>query len=198
MSAACTGDIVGGGGGGGGNDDPVVGTSAGGETNIISEGWEESPIRFGNNVKMLNFRQIKAEVARATGVTYDWGDKAAILGAADYQSSFRDDRTPSATKIITLRKVAFDVCDKMMKAEALAPKVFSALSPKDPVSAQDSKVAAQVALIFSHFFLEEPTQAEVDLSTQALAGQVTAGATPTAAWTGLCTGYLSSMRFLTY
>lgn len=199
MTAACAGDIVGGGGGGGGgDDDPVIGTTAGGETNVISEGWEESPIRFGNNVKMLNFRQIKAEVARATGVTYDWGDKATILGAADYQTSFRDDRTPSATKIITLRKVAFDVCGQMMKAEALTPNVFSAMSPKDPLNAQDPKVAEQVKLIFTHFFLEDPTQAEVDLSTQALAGQVAAGAAPSAAWAGLCTGYLSSMRFLSY
>lgn len=179
--------------------DPVLGASAGGETNIVSDGWAESPVRFGDNVKMLNFRQLKAEVARATGIaSYDWGSKGAIFGEADFTSSFRDDRTPSATKLITLRKIAFDVCGKMMKAEAATPKVFSALSPNAALSAQDAKVTTQVALLFTRFFLEEPTAAEVEASTQALVAQVAAGATPSAAWAGLCTGYLSSMRFLSY
>lgn len=201
----CIGLIVGGctvggsGTGQGSDDEPILGASAGGETNVVSDGWPESPVRFGDNVKMLNFRQLKAEVARATGVaSYNWGTQGVVFGEADYKTSFRDDRTPSATKIIAFRKVAFDVCAKMMQAEVTTPKVFSALSPTAALSAQDPKVAAQVTLVFSRFFLEEPTTAEVEASTQALVAQVSAGASPSAAWAGLCTGYLSSMRFLSY
>jgi hypothetical protein len=177
----------------------VVGTSAGGQTNIISDGWGEAPVQFGNNVKMLNFRQLKAEVARATGVTsYDWGNKSAVFGAADYKATFQDDRTPGASKIVAFRKIAFEVCDKMMTAEATTPKVFSTLSPKAALTGDDPKVAAQVKLVFGHVFLEEPTQEEVDLSLKALTEQTAAGASAAEAWAGLCTGYLSSMRFLSY
>lgn len=189
---------VGNGGDQGAVEDPVVGATADGETNIVSDGWEESSIRFGNNVKMLNFRQLKAEVARATGVTYDWGDKGVIFGEADYKTSFHDDRTPSATKLIAFRKAAFAICKTMVTAEAQTPSVFSALSPNAALSAEDPKVAAQVKLVFNRFFLEEPTQDEVDLSIKALVAQGTAGTTPAEAWAGLCTGYLSSMRFLSY
>jgi len=195
--AACT--VGQGGDSQAGSGEPVIGASGGGETNIISDGWAESPVRFGNNVKMLNFRQLKAEVARATGVTsYDWGTKSAIFGAADYKTSFHDDRTPAASKIVAFRKVAFDVCAQMVKAEGTTPKLFSALSPKAALTAEDPKVAAQVKLIFTRFFVEEPTQAEVDLSTKALTEQTAAGASPADAWAGLCAGYLSSMRFLSY
>ena len=179
------------------NGPSVIGTSAGGQTNIISDGWVETPVRFGNNVKMLNFRQLKAEVARATGVTsYDWGNKSAVFGAADYKATFQDDRTPGASKIVAFRKIAFEVCDKMMTAEATTPKVFSTLSPKAALTGDDPKVAAQVKLVFGHVFLEEPTQEEVDLSLKALTEQTAAGASAAEAWAGLCTGYLSSMRFL--
>lgn len=197
IAAGCT--VGGDGGSQGSDDDPILGASAGGETNIVSDGWPESPVRFGDNVKSLNFRQLKAEVARVTGIaSYDWGNKGIIFGEADFRTSFRDDRTPSATKLIALRKVAFDVCARMMQAEATTPRVFTALSPTAALNAQDPRVAAQVTLVFSHFFLEEPTTVEVEASTQALVAQVAAGASPSGAWTGLCTGYMSSMRFLSY
>lgn len=181
------------------NGPSVIGTSAGGQTNIISDGWGDTPVRFGNNVKMLNFRQLKTEVARVTGVTsYDWGNKGAVFGAADYKTTFQDDRTPGASKIVAFRKIAFEVCDKMMAAEATTPKVFSALSPKAALSGNDPKVAEQVKLVFTHMFLEQPTQEEVDVSIKALTEQTAAGATAAEAWAGLCAGYMSSMRFLSY
>lgn len=197
-AGACT---VGGDGGGAkeADGDQLIGASAGGETNIISDAWAESTVRFGNNVKMLNFRQLKSEVARATGVaSYDWGNNGDVFGAADFQTSFHDDLTPGATKIITLRKIAFDVCAKMIAAETTTPALFSAMSPKAAVSAQDPKLAEQVKLVFTRFFMEEPTPDEADVSTKAVVMQIAAGATPAAAWAGLCVGYITSMRFLSY
>jgi hypothetical protein len=148
---------------------------------------------------MLSFSQMEAEATRATGVTWpDWAANRAVFGGADYVTTFEDDRTPSGTKILTWRKMAFDVCATMLTAEAKAPSLFSAIGPTAPIAAGDPKVASQVKLVFVRFFLEDPALADVDASIQALSDTVAAGGVPQDAWTDLCVGYLSSMRFLTY
>lgn len=190
--------------GGGGSDqpaddDPVVGASAGGQTNIISDGWEVASVHAGNNMKMLNFTQMQSEVLRATGITYSgWTDSRVVFGAPDFKTSFQEDRTPTATKILTWRKIAFSVCGDMIKKETTTPTLFSAIAPTAAIDAADSKVVAQVTAVFTKFFLEPPVSAEVEASTKALVDTVAAGSTPGEAWTNLCVAYLSSMRFLTY
>jgi hypothetical protein len=179
--------------------DRVVGASAGGMTHIISDGWAEAPVPYGDNVKMLNFPQMRAEVRRATGVDWpSWAQNRVAFGGADYVATFQDDRTPSATKLVTWRKMAFEVCTTLTNAEASAPSLFSAISPTAPIAANDPKIAAQVKLVFTRFFLDDAGANDVVASTKALTDIVDAGGSPIEAWTGLCVGYLSSMRFLTY
>lgn len=182
-----------------GSADPLVGASAGGTTHVVSDDWQEAAVPYGDNVKTLNFEQLQAEVVRATGVTtIDWDSKQATFGGADYVSTFQEDRTPSATKMVALRKIAFDACTALLTKESSKQTLFSAISPKTAINATDPNVAAQVKLIFTRVFFEEPEAADVDASTQALADLTAAGATSVDAWTGLCVGYLSSMRFLSY
>ena len=182
-----------------GDDSPVIGASAGGQTHVISDGWSTAPVRYGDNVKMLSYVQMQAEVARATGVVWSgWANSRAVFGGADFVTTYADDRTPSGTKLVTWRKMAFDVCARMLTTEASTPSLFSAVSPTAAIRADDAKVAAQVRLVFTRFFLEDPTAADVDASIKALGDTVAAGGSAEDAWTGLCVGYLSSMRFLTY
>lgn len=181
------------------DDEQIIGASAGGETNIISDTWDVAPVRGGNSLKMLNFTQMQSEVRRATTITYDsWAENRILFGAPDFKTSFNEDRTPTATKIITWRKIAFSVCTAMIKKETATPALFSSIAPTAAIKAGDPKVADQVNAIFTKFFLEPPTPSEVDASTQALVGTVSAGGPPAEAWTSLCAAYLSSMRFLTY
>jgi hypothetical protein len=178
---------------------PVIGASAGNQTHVISDGWETAAVPYGDNVKLLSYAQMQSEVERATGVVWpDWAANRVVFGGADYVTTFSDDRTPSGTKLLTWRKMAFDVCGTMIGAEAAKPSLFTAISPTVAISASDPKVAAQVKLVFARFFLENPAQADVDASTKALGDLIAAGGSPQDAWTGLCVGYLSSMRFLTY
>lgn len=182
-----------------GPDDKVVGATAGDQTHIISDDWEVAPVRLGNNLKMLNFAQMQSELLRATSVAYgDWAENRAVFGAPDFKTSFQEDRTPTATKILTWRKIAFSVCGEMVKNETTTPVVFSSIAPTAAISADDPKVKAQITAIFTKFFLEPPAPADVDASAKALVDTVAAGGPPAEAWTGLCVAYLSSMRFLTY
>jgi hypothetical protein len=184
---------------GAGDDAPVVGASAGGLTHIISDGWPNAAVPYGDNVKMLNYAQMQEEVLRATGVVWpDWAANRLVFGGADFAVTYADDRTPSATKLVTWRKMAFDVCTMMVKAEAAKPSLFTAIAPDAAISQTDPKVTAQVKLVFARFFLEDPVQAEVDVSVKGLVDTLSVGGAPADAWTGLCVGYLSSMRFLTY
>lgn len=200
LTGAC---VIGDGDGGGGakpdDDAPVIGASAGGETNIISDGWELASVRGGNNLKMMNFAQMQSEVLRATSVAYDnWAQYRLVFGAADFRESFQEDRTPTATKVLTWRKIAFSVCASMVTKETTRPVLFASISPTANISSSDPRVVAQVRAIFTKFFFEPPTLKEVDASTRALVNTVAAGGTPSQAWSNLCVAYLSSMRFLTY
>lgn len=195
MGGGCARDIT----GSEGDNEPVIGSSAGNQTHIISDDWERAPVRLGNNLKMLNFAQMQTEVQRATSIAYDgWADNRAVFGAPDFKTSFQEDRTPTATKILTWRKIAFSVCAAMVKKETATPALFSAIAPTAAIDAADPKVIDQVKAMFTQFFLEPPTSTEVEASTKALADTVAAGGSPSEAWGTLCVGYLSSMRFLTY
>lgn len=181
------------------DDEPVIGASAGGQTNVISENWELASVHAGNNLKMLNFEQMQAEVLRATSITYSaWAENQVVFGAPDYKTTFQEDRTPTATKILTWRKIAFSVCTSMVKKEAATPQLFSSIAPTAAISADDPKVTAQITAMFTKIFLEPPTSSELDASSKALVDTAAAGASPTQAWSSLCASYLSSMRFLTY
>lgn len=178
---------------------PIVGASSGSTTNVVSDSWYEAPVRFGNTLKMLNFEQLKSELAAVTGAdSTELASAGAAFGAANYKTVFQDDRTPTSSKLIAYRKIAYKMCTEMITREGNTRALFSEVAPSAAISAQDPKVAAQVKKIFARVFLEEPTQVEIDHSTNALGQFVAEGSSPAEAWTGLCVGYLSSMRFLTY
>lgn len=181
------------------DDEPVIGASAGGQTNVISDGWELASVHGGNNLKMMNFAQMQSEVLRATSINYSqWEKHRTVFGAADFKSSFAEDRLPTATKVLTWRKIAFAVCGEMVKQETATPKLFSSIAPTAAIKADDPKVIDQVKAMFTKFFFEPPTAKELEVSTAALAKTVAAGGGPSDAWSNLCVAYLSSMRFLTY
>lgn len=202
MGVACVGTI--GEKGGKGEDNsarcaPIVGASSGSTTNVVSDSWYEAPVRFGNTIKMLNFEQLKSELSAVTGAdSTELASAGAAFGAANYKTVFQDDRTPTSSKLIAYRKIVYKMCTEMIKREGNTRALFSEVAPSAAISAQDPKVAAQVKKIFARVFLEEPTQVEIDHSTKALGQFVAEGSSPADAWTGLCVGYLSSMRFLTY
>lgn len=181
------------------DDEPIIGASAGGETNIVSDGWDHAPVHAGNNMRMLNFAQMQSEVLRATTIAYDaWAENRVAFGAPDFRTSFQEDRTPTATKILTWRKIAFSVCTAMIRQETAGPVLFSSVAPTAAITAGDPKLADQINAVFTQFFLEPPGEAELEASIRALVDSVAAGSPPAEAWTTLCTAYLSSMRFLTY
>ncbi len=181
------------------DDDPVVGASAGGDTNVISDGWETASVHGGNNLKMMNFEQLQAELLRATSITYSkWEENRLVFGGADYKTSFQEERTPTATKILTWRKITYSVCTDMIAKETTTPKLFLAIAPNAAIDPADPKVTAQVTAIFTKFFFEPPNAQELDVSTATLAKSVAAGGGPSDAWINLCVAYLSSMRFLAY
>lgn len=195
MGGGCTSTL----GGGEEPNEAVVGSSAGGQTNIISDNWDEAPVRLGNNLKMLSFAQMQSEVLRATTIAYDgWAQNRAVFGAPDFTTTFFEDRTPTATKILTWRKIAFAVCGSMVQKESATPALFTSISPTAAIDVANAKVGDQVKAMFTKFFLEAPTSEEVEASTKALADTVAAGGSPAEAWSNLCVAYLSSMRFLTY
>lgn len=199
VTGACT---VGSGSGSGENpadSEQVIGSSAGGQTNIISDAWEVETVPHGNNLKMLNFVQMQSEVLRATSITSkEWAGLRTAFGAPDFVNSYEEDRTPTATKILTWRKLAFSVCGSMITNETATPALFTSITPTAAISASDSRVTEQVTAVFTKFFQDPPTADEVALSTKMLTDVVAGGGKPGEAWTGLCVAYISSMRFLTY
>lgn len=181
------------------DSEPVIGSSAGGQTNIISDGWAEETVPHGNNLKMLNFKQMQSEVLRATSITSkEWATLRTAFGAPDFVNSFSEDRVPSATKILTWRRLAFSVCGSMISKETATPALFSSIAPSAAIDATNPRVTEQITAVFTKVFQAPPSADEVSLSTQMLVDAVAAGGTPAEAWTGLCVAYLSSMRFLTY
>lgn len=181
------------------DSEPVVGASAGGITNIISDGWDDALVPKGNNLKMLKFSQMRSEVLRATGVTWaGWEANRAVFGAPDFENTFQHNRAPSASKLIVWRKMAFSVCETMITRETAMPALFTSIAPTAAIAPTDPKVAAQITAIFIKFFLDEPNTSALDLSQKALMDSISAGANPSEAWRNLCVGYLSSMRFLVY
>lgn len=212
--AACSGTVSVDGGPGDGDDpdDPrnPDGPEAPGDDELagaggrdLTEYWPDIDLPYSQNTKMLSFEQMRNEVQRATGRSWredgqdQWEAHRGVLGGADYIDIWAVDREPSQQKLVTWRKMAFRVCGAAVNADAGAPDrtLFVAV---DPGAAIDPATAApQVEQLFARFFLEAPSQTEVDQAIAALSEMETL-ANARQAWRGLCAAYLSSQRFLTY
>jgi hypothetical protein len=171
----------------------------------LTEYWPNISVPFGENTKMLIFEQIRTEVMRATGRSWlvsgvdQWEANRGVLGGADYVRSFMDDRTPSQQKLVTIRKMAFTVCGDVVTAEAgqATRTVFAAVDPAVTIDTNSAIVTTQVQALWKRFFLATPSAADVTESLSAL-GSLQTMSNSREAWRGLCAGYLSSLRFLTY
>jgi len=182
-------------------EDELIGA---GDRNI-TDFWPDIDLPYSQNTQVLSYDMLRNEVQRATGLSWQldgidqWELNKSALGGADYVNTFDDDRTISQSKIVTIRKMAFTVCDDLVKAEnaAATPTIFTALKPNAGIDANNASLSQQVTLLYQRFFLVAPSASEVSESVQLLVdlnGQVNS----TQSWRGLCGAYLSSMRFLSY
>jgi hypothetical protein len=171
----------------------------------VTEDWPDIDIPLSENARMLSFTQMRNEVKRATGRSWviagvdQWELKRAALGGADYVNLWDDDRVPSQQKLSVWREMAFSVCFDVVDAEANRPSrdMFALVDPGRTFSAVNPVVRDQVAAVFRHILLDDPTDDEIDESLSMLA-HVQQLAGPREAWRNLCAAYLASMRFLTY
>ena len=91
----------------------------------LTEFWDLLAVPLSANVKMLTFEMMKAEVKRATGLSWvvagtdQWESNRATFGGPNYQTTFTEDITPSPQKILLWRKMAYQVCLDM-RDQALA------------------------------------------------------------------------------
>jgi len=203
-SVGCWGSV---GGNSDSEDDPTPGEDeliGAGDRNI-TDFWPDIDLPYSQNTQVLGFDMLRNEVQRATGLSWlidgidQWDLNKSALGGADYVNTFDDDRTISQSKIVTIRKMAFKVCNDLVQAEnaAATPTIFTVLKPNAGIDANNAALSSQVSTLYQRFFLVAPSASEVSESVQLLvdlSGQVNS----TQSWRGLCGAYLSSMRFLSY
>jgi hypothetical protein len=202
---ACTGGLITGGRADGEED--VDGEEEVDESQLVGAGgrdlmqfWPNIDVPFSENTKMLAYPMMRSEVIRATSIDWaDWEANRELLGGADYQNQWVEDRTPSQQKFSTWRRMALDVCLELVDKEAgqSSRTVFTAIDPGEATTASDPKVREQVTNLFERFFIESPSETEIVESIQAFE-DLDGANRPKRAWRGLCAAYLSSMRFLSY
>jgi len=169
----------------------------------LTEHWPTIEVPYSQNTKMLSFAQMQNEVQRATGRSWvvdgqdQWEANRGVFGGADYIETWSVDRQPSQQKLVTWRKMAFTVCGAAVAADAGSDErsLFVAVDPATPID--PATATPQIVELFSRFFLEAPSQAEIDTALTALT-DLEALQNARQAWRGLCAAYLSSQRFLTY
>ena len=175
-----------------------------GDRDLLTD-WPSIALPFSDNTKMLNFEQLRNEVLRATTLSWvdvnidQWEGNRSILGGADYVENWANDVTPNQQKILTIRRMSFTVCGDLVTAEAgqATRTVFEVLDPGVVIDTAAASTAAQVGALYKRFFFEDaPPQAMTD--SLALLGDLQTLDNQSEAWRGLCTAYLSSMRFLSY
>ena len=183
-------------------DDRLKG--AGGR-NLI-EFWDFLAVPLSANVKMLTFEMMKAEVKRATGLSWvvagadQWESNRATFGGPNYQTTFTEDITPSPQKILLWRKMAYQVClDAVVRDAGKTTRVmFTDVDPGLPISTSNAAVNAQIGSLYQRMFLEAPSAQETARASGLLAAAFADGNDPKEAWRALCVGYLASMKFLSY
>ncbi len=167
--------------------------------------WPSIALPFSDNTKMLNFEQLRNEVLRVTTLSWvdvgndQWESNRSILGGADYSDTWQVDITPNQQKILTIRRMAFTVCGNLVEAEAgqATRTVFAVLDPAVVIDTAAASTESQVTALYKRFFFEDASAAAVTDSL-ALLGDLQTSDNQREAWRGLCTAYLSSMRFLSY
>ncbi len=183
-------------------DDRLVG--AGGRD--LTAFWETLDVPLSANVKLLAFDMMKAEVKRATGLSWvvggvdQWESNRAAFGGANYTTSFTEDITPSPQKTLLWRKMAYQVClDAVARDAGKSTRVmFIEVDPSVAISSSSAAVNAQINGLYQRFFLEAPSPQEVTRASGLLAAAFADGADPKETWRALCVGYLASMKFLSY
>ena len=162
---------------------------------------------MGRNTKFLSYLQLRGEIRRTLDRSWvvdgvdQWGSHRTVLGGADFNRSWVADRTPNQQKIVTIRKMAFQVCGSVVAEEAGAPAaqrvVFSRVNPGQNINIEAQGVQNQVRDLWQRFFLEQATQGQLDASLAGLLEAQTLANSRTA-WQSLCAAYITSTRFLTY
>lgn len=172
----------------------------------LTEFWDPIQVPYSNNVKMLGFDMMKAEVKRATGLSWmvggidQWEQNRAAFGGANYQTTFNEDLTPSPQKLLLWRKMAYAVCaDAVAKDAGKATRaLFTEVDPAVAISTSNAAVNAQVDALYVRFFFEAPDAAIRMRAGTLLAAAYADGMDSKEAWRALCVGYLASMKFLSY
>ncbi len=172
----------------------------------LTEFWDPVSVPLSANVKMLTFDMMKAEVKRATGLSWvvagvdQWEGNRAAFGGPNYQTTFTEDITPSPQKILLWRKMAYQVCRDAVARDAGKPTrvLFTEVDPGAAISTSNAAVTAQIEGLYQRFFLEAPSAAETARASGLLAAAFADGNDPKEAWRALCVGCLASMKFLSY
>lgn len=172
----------------------------------LTEFWESLAVPLSANVKMLTFDMMKAEVKRATGLSWvvatadQWESNRAAFGGPNYTTAFAEDITPSPQKILLWRKMAYQVClDAVVRDAGKTTRVmFTDVDPALPISTSNAAVNAQIGGLYQRMFLEAPSAQELTRASGLLAAAFADGSDPKEAWRALCVGYLASMKFLSY
>jgi hypothetical protein len=173
----------------------------------LAEYWPSISVPLSQNTRMLSYEMLRSEVKRATGKSWvvagvdQWERNRGSLGGADYTTTFADDLTPSQQRIVLVRKMAFQVCGDVVAAEAGATatrEVFTELDPGAAFDPAGASTEAQIRALFKRFFLEDASAEDLTEAKALLTTLSPDGSSGRIAWRGLCTGYLASMRFLTY
>ncbi len=181
--------------------DSLVGTNG----RLIIQDWLDIESPGTQNTKMMTFQQIKAEVDRAAGINWtdqgvdQWELSKSVLRFANYIDNWQSNRIPSQQKQVTLRKMAYKVCEDLVLQDAGQPTrtFFTEVDPALPIDTTAASVATQVESIYQRIHLVAPTTAETT-DALALLTELQTLADSQQAWRGFCAGQLMSMRFLTY
>jgi len=172
----------------------------------IAEYWPDIAVPLSQNTRMLSFEMMRSEVTRATNTKWlvagvdQWEKNRGSLGGADYATTFADDLTPSQQRVVLVRKMAFTVCGDLITAEAGAATrtVFTEIDPGAAFDPEGATTEAQIRALYHRFYLDDAEEADVADAKALLVKLAPGGTDGKKAWRGLCTGYLASMRFLTY
>lgn len=191
-----------GGSGGSGGGDYLTGADG----NDLSRFWLSIDVPGSENGKMLNFAQLRSEVMRTTGQSWtvagedQWEKHRIVLGAGNEELGGGFDSQPSQQKITTIRRMAFQVCETVVAAEAGqgTREVFDQVDPASDIDPAGTMAADQIRSLHDRFVLEENiSQGDLNAATSLLADLKAMGSMEQG-WQGVCAGYLASMAFLTY
>lgn len=171
---------------------------------VTNDLWDDEACT--NTLNVMNAQMIENELERICHLPLSEDEQeseliAEGLGKVNFLNSWSPNRQATRQRMALMQNLALDFSRRCLEKELGSdqPQIFVHTAPDAPIDPANSAVTEQLNALFLRIFLEkgEVYPTEID-EARALLEQLQSVATPTDAWAGVMTAWLSSAHFLTY